>query len=289
MPRVLAVLGPTASGKTAKAILFALRMGGEIVSCDSVQIYKYFNIGSAKPTTEELSTVPHHLVDILEPSQTCTAGFWRDQALSTVNDIVARGKIPIIAGGTGLYFKSLFLGLFEGVSTNADIRARLETEADNLGLNSLYTRLQALDPAYASKISVADRKRVIRALEAFEVTGEPFSQLHKKNIKPQWDWDITCLAPEKEILGERIKIRAQQMIELGLIEETQSLFKLYPSSPALNTIGYKEVCSYLKGEIANQQDLIDAIVLSTRRLAKHQNSLFRNLFKNMSNISWEEQ
>ncbi|MGL5254414.1 MAG: tRNA (adenosine(37)-N6)-dimethylallyltransferase MiaA [Brevinema sp.] len=287
MFKVLAVVGPTASGKTTKAISIALRMGGEIVSCDSIQIYKYFNIGSAKPNTKELSTVPHHLISALDPNQTCTAGLWRDMALLAVQDIVSRGKTPIITGGTGLYFKSLFIGLFEGKSTDIEIRTNLETLADNTGLEPLYTRLQSIDPTYAMKISCADRKRIIRALEAFEVTGLPFSELHKKNVKPEWDWDIISLSPPKPLLEEKILLRTQQMIAEGLIEETQSLLNQYPNSPALGSIGYKEVVSYLNGEISNQQELKETIALNTRRLAKHQNSLFRNLFKDNPLVSWE--
>lgn len=278
MPLVWAVLGPTASGKSKAALLLAQRLGGEIISCDSVQVYRHFNIGSAKPSFQDQALVPHHLIDILPPNAPCTAGFWRDRALAAVDDVLGRGKVPIITGGTGLYFKALFQGLFEGTSTNPAVRSRLEIEAQTLGLPALYARLQTVDAPYALKINPNDKLRIIRALEAFEVTGQPFSALHSQNTKPGWQWKLTMPIIAPEALEKSIIIRTQKMLAQGLIAETQGLIQKFPQAPALNSIGYKETRSYLT-EGGSIESLTEQIILHTRQLAKRQRTLFKSLFK----------
>ncbi len=277
MIRVLAVTGATASGKTELAIKLAKKHNGEIISCDSVQIYKYFDIGSAKPSAEELSEAPHHLISVLEPDAPCNAGIWKDAAIDCVNDIVSRGKTPIIAGGTGLYLKALYLGMFEENSRDDSYREYLNKQAETEGLDALYQKLLAEDPDYAQKISPRDQMRIIRALEASQVTGIPFSRLHLKNTKPDWLWSFTDTYLPRETIYQNIKNRVYAMIEGGLIEETENLLSIYGAGVApMTAIGYRHVSDYLLGKY-DKQTMIDTLIRDTRRYAKRQETLFRGL------------
>ena len=277
MVKVLSIIGATASGKSDLAIQVAKKFNGEIVSCDSVQIYKYFDIGSAKPSVLELQEIPHHLVDILEPTVICNAGYWRDFAIPIVEDIANRGKLPIIVGGTGLYLKSLYLGMFEENSRDQEYREFLQERATKENISILYQELQQLDPEYAQKIASTDQLRIIRALEAIKVTQIKFSQLHQYNIKPDWEWTFSKPILAREDIYKRIEQRVLMMLESGLIEETQSLLQRFGKNvPAINTIGYRHVVEYLEAS-KNFEEMRDSLTQDTRRFAKRQETLFRSL------------
>ena len=283
MVKVLSIIGATASGKSDLATQVAKKFNGEIVSCDSVQIYKYFNIGSAKPSTLELQKIPHHLIDILEPTTICNAGYWRDLAIPIVEDIANRGKLPIIVGGTGLYLKSLYLGMFEENSRDQEYRKFLQERAKKESVTILYQELQQLDPEYAQKIASSDQLRIIRALEAIKVTQIKFSQLHQYNIKPNWEWIFSKPKMSREEIYKRIEQRVLIMLENGLIEETQSLLQGFGKDiPAINTIGYRHVVEYIEG-FKSFEEMRDTLVQDTRRFAKRQETLFRSLI-NSSDI-----
>lgn len=277
MIRVLSIIGATASGKSDLALEYAEKFNGEIVSCDSVQIYKYFNIGSAKPSLEEMNRVPHHLIDCLEPTMLCNAGYWKDQAITIITDIHQRGKIPIIVGGTGLYLKALYLGMFEEESRNQEYRELLQQKATQQGILTLFNELTLKDPVYASKINSNDSLRIIRALEAIHVTQQPFSSLHHRNIKPPWQWVFTQPFMDRETIYSRIEKRVYQMIEKGLIEEVGKLLLKYGSEVSpMKAIGYKHVVQYLSNELT-LVELKQNLIQDTRRFAKRQLSLFRSL------------
>ncbi|MGL4676796.1 MAG: tRNA (adenosine(37)-N6)-dimethylallyltransferase MiaA [Brevinema sp.] len=273
MNRVLSVIGATASGKTSLAIQLAQHLNGEIVSCDSVQIYKYFTIGSAKPSVQELQSIPHYLIDTLDPLTECNAGLWRQYAIHHVNDIIQRGKLPIIVGGTGLYLKSVYLGMFEENSRDQKYRECLQ----NYDSAYLYQQLQAVDSVYAKKISTQDRLRIIRALEAFHVTGIKFSELHQYNIKPQWDWIFIKPSAVREQIYQNIEQRVYQMLVQGLIEETEALLSKFGKTVApIGAIGYRHCVAYLEG-MYDKNTMIQQLIQDTRRFAKRQESLFRSL------------
>ncbi len=277
MINVLSVIGATASGKTSLAIQLAQRLNGEIVSCDSVQIYKYFNIASAKPTPQELQLVPHHLIDTLEPTVVCNAGLWKDYAIKCVEDIYSRGKLPIIVGGTGLYLKALYLGMFEQNSRDEEYRNLLKTQSKKDGLSKLYLQLQSIDPTYAQKISSNDELRIIRALEAIKVTGIKFSELHLHNVKPSWKWTFTKPFLDREIIYKNIETRIHQMLAQGLIEEVESLLDRFGADvPPMNTIGYRHVKEYIHGK-QSKEKILQTLILDTRHFAKRQETLFRSL------------
>lgn len=276
MTQVLSVIGATASGKTNLALQFAEKFNGEIISCDSVQIYKEFDIVSAKPSLTELSLIPHHLISVLEPTQPCNAGYWKEQAIHSVNDIVSRGKTPIIVGGTGLYLKALYLGMFEQNSRNQEYREFLQQESKIKGLDSLYAQLVSLDVEYANKISKNDELRIIRALEVIKVTGIKFSELHHHNVKPDWKWVFTKPTLSREIIYQQIENRIHKMMGQGAIEEVEILLLKYGDIPPLKTIGYRHIVDYITGKI-DKQTMLDTMILDTRHFAKRQETLFRSL------------
>ncbi|MGL5956194.1 MAG: tRNA (adenosine(37)-N6)-dimethylallyltransferase MiaA [Brevinema sp.] len=273
MVRVLSVIGATASGKTKLALQLAQKLNGEIISCDSVQIYKYFTIGSAKPSLTELQIVPHYLIDTLEPTEKCNAGLWKEYAIRHVEDIVQRGKLPIIVGGTGLYLKSLYLGMFEENSRDQKYRESLQHNS----LEDLYDQLQMIDPVYAKKISSRDRLRIIRALEAVYVTGIKFSDLHQHNIKPPWEWIFAKPTILREDIYQHIEQRVYQMLVQGLIEETEALLSRFGKDVSpMGAIGYRHSLAFLEG-MYDKETMIQQLIQDTRHFAKRQESLFRSL------------
>ena len=277
MIKVLSIIGATASGKSDLALQCADKLNGEIVSCDSVQIYKYFNIGSAKPSSEELASIPHYLIDILEPTDICNAGLWRDRAIPIIQDIHQRGKLPIIVGGTGLYLKSLYYGMFEEESRNQKYRESLQERALNEGIAPLYQELTQKDPTYAQKIAPTESLRIIRALEAIQVTRKLFSELHLHNKKPTWDWYFTQSIIDRDILYNKIEKRVHLMLEQGLIEEVKGLIARFGSDVApMKTIGYKHISQYLLNN-ENLNETTEILIRDTRRFAKRQLTLFRSL------------
>ena len=278
--KILAVTGPTASGKTALAIELAKRLDGEIISCDSMQIYRGMNIGTAKPTAKELSAVRHHLIDLLPADAPyCCADYVKD-AEAAVLDIVSRGKLPIFCGGTGLYLdRFLRGGNDDGAACDERIRAELKKFTEEEGIDALHQRLYELDPEAAATIHKNNVKRVIRAIEICIVTGQKKSDVDKKNaeVLDRYDHRVITLAfNNRELLYERIDRRVDQMIEEGLVEETKRLMDegvFERSQTAAQAIGYKELFPYLEGR-ATLGECVDELKRATRRYAKRQITWF---------------
>ena len=278
--RILAVTGPTASGKTALAIELAKRLGGEIISCDSMQIYRGMDIGTAKPTVEEQAQVTHHLIDLLPADAPYSCSDYVTDAEAAVEDIVSRGKLPIFCGGTGLYLdRFLRGGNDDGAACDDSLRAELKAYLDENGVDALYDRLVALDPEAAATIHKNNTKRVMRAIEICTVTGEKKSDIDKKNCEIVDKYDhrvITLSFASRELLYSRIDRRVDQMIAEGLVEETKKLMAegvFERSITAAQAIGYKELFPYLEGR-STLDECVDELKRATRRYAKRQITWF---------------
>jgi tRNA dimethylallyltransferase len=274
---VLVLVGPTASGKTALSILIAEKFGGEIISADSRQIYRYLDIGTAKPTSEELNRVAHHFISILDPDQYYNAGEYGTQARAKIEELLKQNKQPILVGGSGLYVRAAIDGFFEGPGKNSEIREQLETEAHALGSEKLFERLKKIDPISAAKMDATKVRRVIRALEVYYATGKQISDLHSaQEIKIPFEAVQFGLQWERKALYHRIERRVDEMIENGLIEEVRGLLaKGYSrGANALNTVGYKEVFDFIDGKIT-KEEMIRLIKQNTRHFAKRQLTWFR--------------
>lgn len=272
------ILGPTASGKSALALALAQRLGGEILSADSMQVYHGMDIGTAKPTQQEQSRVRHHLIDVVEPDQPFTVARFVEAA----DEIIANTKVPlIITGGTPLYFKALFEGLFGGPGADEDIRSRLRA----LPREELHRRLTEIDAASAQRIHANDIKRLIRALEVYELTGQPISSFQtawtQPTVRHKANW--IGLSWEKEALNRRINARVKQMVEAGWVQEVRSLLMRYAnlSHTAAEATGYEQIIAHLRGDLP-LDEAIERIKISTRQLARRQMKWFRRF----SNVRW---
>ena len=284
-PVLIIVLGPTAVGKSRVAVDLSLRFGGEVVSGDSIQVYRGFDIGTDKPTVEARRGVPHHLIDIVGPEVQFTAADFVREALTAARGIAARGGLPVVAGGTGLYIKALCDGLFPGPGRDPALRAALEAEAREKGLETLFRRLEAVDPEYAHKIRGRDRIRIIRALEVHAATGRPISEHFRATESPVKGRTVVRLGLrlEKDELYRRIDARVDRMFERGLLEEVRGLLArgIPETAPPFRALGYSHVLRHLKGEIG----LLEAAALTktdTRHYAKRQMTWFRK----MAGIVW---
>jgi tRNA dimethylallyltransferase len=278
--KIYAVVGPTASGKSALALELAKRHGGEIISCDSMQIYKRMDIGTAKPTEEEQSEVRHHLIDIVEPDVDFSCEDYVAYADKAIEDCVARGKLPIICGGTGLYLDTLLRGGNSApVADTSVIRAELTARAESEGADAIYAELMRVDRESAENIHPNNLKRVIRALEIYYSCGVPKSELDRasKQIEPRYDASVLMLRyADRDILYRRIEKRVDQMIAEGLLEETRALMRegvFEKNGTAAQAIGYKELLGYLRGE-QSLEDAIADLKTATRRYAKRQITWF---------------
>ena len=278
--KILAVTGPTASGKTALAIELAKRLDGEIISCDSMQIYRGMDIGTAKPTAEEQEQVKHHLIDILPADAPYSCSDYVRDAEAVVADIVSRGKTPIFCGGTGLYLdRFLKGGNDDGAACDENLRAELKAYLDENGVDALYDRLVSLDPDAAATIHKNNTKRVMRAIEICTVTGKKKSEIDKRNSEIVEKYDhrvITLSFQNRELLYSRIDRRVDQMMAEGLIEETKKLMAdgvFERSITAAQAIGYKELFPYLEGR-AMLDECVDELKRATRRYAKRQITWF---------------
>ena len=278
--KIIAVTGPTASGKTALAISLAKRLDGEIISCDSMQIYRGMDIGTAKPTSEELAAAPHHLIDILPADAPYSCSDYVKDAERAVEDIASRGKLPIFCGGTGLYLdRFLKGGNDDGAACDEGLRAELWRFYEEKGADALYNRLAALDPEASESIHKNNVKRVIRAIEICLVTGEKKSDIDKRNaeIVDKYDHKIITLAfSNRELLYRRIGQRVDRMIAEGLLDETRRLMAegvFERSLTAAQAIGYKELFPYLRGE-ATLEACVEELKAATRRYAKRQVTWF---------------
>ncbi len=286
MKKALAVVvvGPTASGKTSLAIELAKRIDGEIVSADSMQIYKKMDIATAKPTEKERSLAAHHLIDIIEPDESFSVAMYKQLALDAIKDIVSRGKTPIIAGGTGFYVDTLINNTEFLDYDKSDIREVLERQADEQGVEALFSQLEAVDPETAAKLHINDRKRIIRALELYESTGKTMSEQRELSHQNEsgYEWCIIGLnARDRQYLYDRINLRVDMMLDEGLVDEAKEFFSSAYSSTSVQAIGYKELKPWLDGEVTFEQ-AVEKLKMETRRYAKRQLTWFR---RNKS-INW---
>ena len=279
MPNIICVAGPTASGKTALAVELAKLTGGEVVSCDSMQIYKRMDIGTAKPTLDEMQSIPHHMIDVAEPDEDFSVSRYCQMATPIVDDILARGKTVIIAGGTGLYMDSLIKGNSFAPFPSTGVRQRLEQQADREGMESMLIWLQSVDPEAASKLHLADRKRVIRALEVYLETGETITEHNRRTqaIPPRYDplW-IGLDFMERSELYRRIDLRVELMLKAGLVEEIRNLLAsgIPAKCTAMQAIGYKEFVAALEGN-GTIEEAAAQVQQSSRHYAKRQLTWFR--------------
>ncbi len=273
-PRPIVIAGPTASGKTGAAIALARRFGGELVGADSVQVYRRFDIGSAKPTPDELAGIAHHLIDILEPTEDIDAQRYAILADTAISDIHARGRLPIVVGGTGLWIRALLRGLVAVPPVDPVVRARLEAEADRAGSPSLHARLAAVDPRAAAAIHPNDRLRIVRALEVFEQTGTPMGELRHAHAlgAPRYDALFVALDPG-DALGERIERRLDAMLAAGWIDEVREIRARFGDVRPLGSVGYREICEHLDTG-RSLEETRRAIRKATRTYARRQRTWF---------------
>ena len=286
-PKIVCVVGPTASGKTAFAIKLAKERNGEVVSCDSMQIYKYMNIGTAKPDIEEMEGIPHHMLDFVEPSEDFSVADFVKRAREVIDDILSRGKLPVLCGGTGLYVDSIINQIEFGEEKRDDeYRNKLNILAQTEGVEAVHNILREKDPKAAEEIHPNNLKRVIRALEIIKTTGLSKAEADEKaKGVPVYDAEIYGMKMERERLYERINRRVDIMLENGLLEEVQSLMKLNlpPECTAMQAIGYKEFVMFFKGE-CSFEEAVESVKRESRRYAKRQ----MTWFKRNPNIKWIE-
>ncbi|HXG38263.1 MAG TPA: tRNA (adenosine(37)-N6)-dimethylallyltransferase MiaA [Bacteroidota bacterium] len=277
LPRVLALVGPTASGKTPLSCLLAEQLNGEIISADSRQVYKHLDIGTAKPSREQLKQIKHHFIDILEPTEEYSAGQYGKEALSTVKRILQRGRFPILVGGSGLYIRAVIDGLFEGPGKDPEVRFQLEQRLREEGAEALLEQLKKVDPQSATMMSPSKPRRILRALEVYYITGKPLSKFHAEQQR-QSDIEFVQfgLHWDRKELYKRINERVDRMMQHGFLDEVRGLKKMGLSSSlnALNTVGYKELFEYLDGKL-RLDEAVELIKRNTRRFAKRQLTWFR--------------
>ena len=283
LPPAIFLMGPTASGKTGAAVYLAAKLPVEIISVDSALVFKDMNIGTAKPDAETLNQAPHFLVDITPPTQAYSAANFRADALKLMAEITARGKIPLLVGGTMLYFKALIDGLSDLPQANQEVRARLEAAAQTIGWLAMHTKLAEVDPQAAARLQPNDMQRIQRALEVFEVSGKTMTQCYAEqqaNTLPYKVMKIALMPSDRQVLHDRIATRFKQMLNDGLIDEVKFLLEKYPSltieSTAMRCVGYRQVLEYLRGDFALEA-LCDRGIFATRQLAKRQLTWLRGM------------
>ena len=279
MNNIICIAGPTASGKTALAVALAKHVNGEVVSCDSMQIYKRMDIGTAKPTEEEMQGIPHHMLDVAEPTEDFSVSRYCEMAGPIVDDILSRGKAAIIAGGTGLYMDALIRGNSFAPYPSTGMRQKLEAQADAEGMEAMLELLRTVDPDSAARLHLADRKRIIRALEVYYETGETITAHNLKTQQIPPKYNATCFALEDESrqdLYDRIDGRVDKMLDAGLIDEIKALLSsgIPEKCTAMQAIGYKEFVGYLKGECA-LEEAAALVQQASRHYAKRQLTWFR--------------
>jgi tRNA dimethylallyltransferase len=282
---ILVILGPTAVGKSRTAIKVAQELDGEIINCDSMQVYKGFDIGTDKFSLENRGGIPHHLLDIAEPSTQFTAADFVRHCLTAIESIRKGKKLPVITGGTGLYLKALINGLFPEGETKPLIRQRLKKEAEEKGLQILWEKLEAVDPVYAKKIGINDRIRIIRALEIYEATGVPLSRHFAATESSVKDFNIVKigLKLERPILYKRIEDRVDKMFKDGIVNEVQNLLAqgVDKNSAPFRALGYKHILNHLQKKIS-LEEAIELTKIETRHYAKRQMTWFNK----MEGITW---
>jgi len=277
-PKILVIAGPTASGKTGLGIQLAERFSGEIVSADSIQIYRYMDIGSAKPTAEERERVAHHMIDVRDPDDEFSVGDYVREAREAIGRILQKGRVPLVVGGTGLYIRSLLGGIVDLPPAQSDLRRRMLRE-EAAAKGTLFDRLKQIDPATARRTSPANIPRIIRALEVFEVTGQTMSRVQEEHsfLDRPYQHIFICLSVNRKLLYERIDKRVDSMIEGGLLEEVVSLQErgYSPNLNSMQSLGYRHVNMVLSGQI-EEQEAIRLMKRDTRHYAKRQLTWFRS-------------
>lgn len=274
---LVVVLGPTASGKTALSLALAREFGGEVVNCDSVAMYREFDIGTAKPTVDERAVVPHHLVDFVDPLGNVSAGEYARQARHVIREISARGRLPIVSGGTGLYLRALLDGLFAGPQRSEELRDRLRERSAERGSNYLHRVLRRLDPVASARIHAHDVPKLIRAIEVCLAARRPMTELWQASREPLTGFRILRIGlnPEREALYARINDRAAEMFDEGLIAETEALRAKYgDNARPLSSLGYKQATQFLRGEL-DRELALRAAQQAHRNYAKRQMTWFR--------------
>ena len=275
LPPAIFLMGPTASGKTAMAVELVKRFPLEIISVDSALVYRGMDIGTARPDAEVLDVAPHRLIDIRDPSEAYSAAEFREDALQAMVDITAQGRIPLLVGGTFLYFRALQHGLSDMPAADPEIRARLEAEAQRDGWESLHTRLAGIDPIAAARIHATDPQRIQRALEVHEISGLPISEFHAQGRSSDLPCRLLKLAlvpDDRTLLHQRIESRFRSMLAAGLVDEVRRLYErgdLTPELPAMRAVGYRQVWLYLAGKIG-YDEMVEQAIVATRQYAKRQ-------------------
>ena len=286
-PKVVVICGPTASGKTAAALDLAKEFSGEVINADSMQIYRYMDIGTAKPTSDERARIPHHLIDIVDPDESFDAARFSKMAHAVISPLPARGVVPFVVGGTGLYIKSLLQGLFQAEPTNHEIRNRLKEEAAIQGADFLHKRLSQCDPESAQRIHPHDTYRIIRSLETYEVTGIRISKYHREHRFKDKPFKVFKMGLDmnREVLYDRINQRVDAMFEAGFVDEVKGLLerRYTPDLKSMQAIGYRHVVDYIQGRLS-QDEALRTLKRDTRRYAKRQ----LTWFKADSEIVWIE-
>lgn len=283
LPPAIFLMGPTASGKTGAAVELHSKLPVEIISVDSALVFKDMNIGTAKPDAEMLAKAPHHLIDLIPPTQAYSAANFRNDALRLMAEITARGKVPLLVGGTMLYFNALQHGLSHLPEASPEIRAQIEQEAEHIGWPAIHAKLAEIDPATAARLQPTDAQRIERALEVYRLTGSTMTALHKASTADVLLYRLLKIAlvpSERKALHERIALRFEQMLEVGFVDEVKALLKQYPSltpeSTAMRCVGYRQALEYLVGEYDLAQ-LRDRGIFATRQLAKRQLTWLRGM------------
>ena len=276
-PKVVVIVGPTASGKTAVSIELAKKINGEIISADSMQIYKYMDIGTAKPTLDEMQGIKHYMLDVVMPDETFNVAKYKSMAESAIEEILKKGKVPIMVGGTGLYINTLVDGIeFADVPGDEEYRNELIEKGYREGAMSIYKELEKVDSESAKKIDPNNIRRVARALEIYKVTGKTKTQLDIESRKEvKYDYRLFGMEWDRETLYNRIDLRVDKMIEAGLIDEVRNVTEKFKiSNTAVQGLGYKEVIEFLNGNIS-YEEMIEKLKLETRHYAKRQLTWFR--------------
>ena len=276
--KVIVICGPTASGKTALSIELAKQINGEIVSADSMQIYKDMDIGTAKPTKEEMQGIRHYLIDFVSPDERYSVADYKQDAKKAIREILKKGKVPIIVGGTGLYVDSLIYEIeYPNIEFDEKYREKLEKEVEEKGLEELYEKAKEVDVEATKKISKNDKKRILRILEIYHATGKNKTEqeIESRKKEVEFDYKVYALNWDREKLYERINKRVDIMIEQGLIEEVKNVYEKYNEFPtAMQGLGYKEVVEYLENK-TTKEEMVEKIKQETRRYAKRQMTWFR--------------
>ncbi|HXU94283.1 MAG TPA: tRNA (adenosine(37)-N6)-dimethylallyltransferase MiaA [Gallionella sp.] len=279
-------MGPTASGKTGVAVELAQRLPVELISVDSALVFRDMDIGTAKPDAATLARAPHHLIDIIDPTEAYSAAAFRHDALQLMADITARGKIPLLVGGTMLYFKALREGLSELPQSDAAVRAELDAEIAQHGIEHLHAKLAEVDAETAARLAPGDTQRVQRAMEIYRLTGHPMSTLLKQQVHHELPYDILSIAlvpGDRSTLHQRIAVRFQQMLKDGLVDELRILRAKYPlhrDMTSMRCVGYRQAWEFLEGEI-DEAGLMEKGIAATRQLAKRQLTWLRSMPDNI--------